>query len=117
MRVGVQQAGPARAGVQEAVQQQPGEVALRLRAVPDHLGQRLALQPLGDEHPLAAGDDLRDRDVRVAVVGLGERALPAGFEAVVEFLGDAGPQLDQQRLHVEARGEPGEQPGEPGQLC
>ena len=53
--------------------------------------EAVALDELGDDHPLAAerGDHPRDVDERVAVVEPGHRPLVGGLELVVELIDDA----------------------------
>jgi hypothetical protein len=104
VRVGVQQPGEHRTRQQEAGEQQRGPVALLRGPVADDPRERDALHPLGDQHPLGAGHDLRDADLLVAVVRRGEGLLRLGLEAVVELLGDRGLELLDERLDVEARG-------------
>ena len=75
-----------------------------------------AFEPFGDDHLGRAGDHPPDGDHVVVGVGLGEGPLGIGLEAVVEFFGDPLAELGQQRLDVQARGQPREQPGHAAQL-
>ena len=75
VRVGMQQPGEHRAGEQEPGQQQRRAVALLRCALADDGRQRRAVHPLGDEDPLTAGHDVRDTDLGIPVVRLGEGRL------------------------------------------
>ena len=75
MRVAVQQASPRRPRKKEPGQQDAGPVPLLPGTVTDDPGQRCAVHPLRDEHVPRPGDDVRDVDVRVTPVGVGEGLL------------------------------------------
>ena len=68
-------------------------------------GHRDALDPLLDHHLRRAGHDVRDDEVRMVLIGLGERALVVGLQPVVEFHLGALDQLVDDALHVGAGGE------------
>ena len=81
------------------------QVALIGCALANDLRHRLALGPLAHHHLRCAADHVRDQKVRVALVGLGERPLIVGFEAVVEFHLGALDQLIHHALHIGTGGE------------
>ena len=63
-----------------------------------------------------ASDDMRDEELGVVGVGVGERLLRDGLEPVVEFFGDPLAQLVEQRLDVEPGHQHAEQPAQPAEL-
>ena len=68
-----------------------------------------AVEPFGDDHLRRARDDPPDRDHVVVGVGRGEAALRLGLEPVVELLAHPFLEFGQQRLDVQARGQPTEE--------
>jgi hypothetical protein len=118
VRVRVQHAGARRPGEQEAYEQVGVVVALLLRAVRDHRGQRRgALQPLGDQHRPADRHHVRHDDLRVVAERRRERALGLRLELVVQLLLDPGLQLLDERLDLDAGHHRPDRPGEAGQLA
>ena len=89
------------------------EVALIGCALADNLRHRLALGPLAHHHLRCAADHMRDEKVRMALVGLGERPLIVGLEAVVQFHLGALDELVHHGLHVSTRRELFEHAGQP----
>ena len=108
-RGGARRTGTARAA---------GPARSRSAGVPDAMirDERLAVDPLADQHLAGARHDVRHEDVRVAVVRRGERGLAAGLEAVVELLGDPCLQLGDQRLDVQAGHQHADESAHPAEL-
>src|SRR4051812_15235769 len=91
-------------------------VALLGRPVADDHRQGSAVHPLAHQHAVTAVHHVRHQDVGVAVVRRCKRLLRGGLEGVVELFRDAGLELAEQRLDVEAGVDDGEQPGHSRQL-
>ena len=118
MRVGVQQAGPARGVHQEPHEEQAVVVALLLGALADHPGQRAgALQPLGDQHRAGLLHHVGHHDVVVSAELRGERTLGLGLELVVELLDGPCLHLGDQGTDVETRHQRSETAGHPAELA
>ena len=101
VRVAVEGVCLVQAAEHEAVDRLGGQVPLGLRPAgelgePRAVGQVAGHQPPGGQ----PGDDPGHTNGGVAGVVPGEHLLVPGFPAVVELLGDAFPQLGQQRVDV-----------------
>ena len=90
------------------------DVPLLRSAVADDLRERdPAVDPLADHHLRRAAHHVRDQEVRVAVIGLGERALVVGLQPVVQLHLGALDEFVDHALHVGARGQLPEHAGQP----
>ena len=105
MRVAVHHFEPARRVVGQLEQPGAHQVALFGGALADDHRQRDALDPFLDHDLRRAGDDVRDDEMRMSLIGFGERTLVFGFQPVVQFHLGALDQLVDHALHVGAGGE------------
>ena len=105
MRVAVHHLEPARRVVGQLEQPGAHQVALFGSALADDHRHRDALDPFLDHHLGRAGDDVRDDEMRMSLIGFGEGALVVGLQPVVEFHLGAFDQLVDDALHVGAGGE------------
>ncbi len=104
MRVAVEGVHLVQAPEHEPVDRLPGQVALGLRPAGQLREPRAVREVAGHQAPGGKLlDDLRDVNRGVTPVVVGEQLLIAGLGPVVQLLGDAFPQLGQQRVDVLAR--------------
>ena len=118
MRVAVEGVHLVQAPEHEAVDRLPGQVALGLGPA-GQLGEPRAVREVAG-HQAASGellDDAGNVNRRVAFVVAGEQLLVPGLGAVVKLLGDAFPQLREQRVDVLARRGDLEHPAQQGDVA
>ena len=82
----------------------------------DDPGERLPVEPVGDEHLAGLVNDRGDEEVGIAGVGGRESRLALGLQGIVELFGDPGLQLGDQRLDVEAGHEHPDEAAHPADL-
>ncbi len=115
VRVAVDAPCAAGAGEQQPHQQQPRAVAVGLVAGLDHSGQGCAADPGADEHAVLDGEHLRNADVGVIAVRIGEGGLRVGLQDVVHLVREPRAQLREQLPGVEPGCGGAQERGEPFQ--
>ena len=105
MRVAVHHLQPARRIVGQLEQPGAHQVTLLLGALSDDHRHRDAFDPLLDHDLRRAGDDVRDDEIRMSLIGFRERALVVCLEPVIQLHLGALDQFVDDALHVGAGGE------------